>query len=55
MDSGQVKEIRNAVVKRCHSCGDAVHVYVDKRSTYVSYLVTIHVYMYNLSKNTTTL
>ena len=37
MDSGQVKEIRNAVVKRCHSCGDAVHVYVDKRSTYVSY------------------
>ena len=37
LESAVVKDIRNAVVKKCQISGVVVHVYVDKRSAHVSY------------------
>lgn len=34
----QIRDIENAVLERCGSVGSVVHIYVDKRSTYVSYI-----------------
>ena len=36
MEEGQVKELTNAVLVRCCAHGGVVHIYVDKRSTFVS-------------------
>ena len=34
------KEIENSVLERCSPHGDVVHVYIDRRSPFVSFLAT---------------
>ena len=36
MDDEMAKEIENSVLERCSPHGDVVHVYIDRRSPFVS-------------------
>ena len=38
MDDEQALELENSVLDRCISCGGVVHIYVDRKSTFVSSL-----------------
>lgn len=38
MDDEMAKEIENSVLERCSPHGDVVHVYIDRRSPFVSHL-----------------
>ncbi len=37
MDDEQAKRIENSVLKRCSPQGPVMHIYVDRKSTFVSY------------------
>lgn len=36
MPENDIRELENAVLERCGHKGEAVHIYVDKRSVHVS-------------------
>ena len=45
MDESQISDIRNAVLEKCKSIGNVLHIYVDKRSTHVSILYSTCIYI----------
>ena len=42
MDDEMAKDIENSVLERCSPHGDVVHVYVDRRSPFVSLNLRVH-------------
>ena len=41
MDDEMAKDIENSVLDRCSPHGDVVHVYIDRRSPFVSHLLPV--------------
>ena len=53
MSESQNHELENAVLERCHPHGAVVHVWVDKKSPYVSSYTCIHGNIIHVNVNTT--